>query len=166
MRRRLKRKGLYIWLIHTAVWQKPIQHGKAIILQWGVKKKITTLLSVTLDFPSDPLWNVVTLQITGPLAAEGLMQQIWGGAWGTYNFSKFLRSLASLVAQTVKRLPAMQETRVWSLGWEDPWRRKWQPTPALLPGKSHGWRSLIDYSPWGHKESDKTERLHSLRLLW
>ena len=41
-----------------------------------------------------------------------------------------------------------------------PWRRKWHPTSALLPGKSHGWRSLIGYSPWGRKESDKTERLH------
>ena len=37
---------------------------------------------------------------------------------------------------------------------------KWQSTPALLPGKSHGRRSLIDYSPWGRKESDTTERLH------
>ena len=41
-----------------------------------------------------------------------------------------------------------------------PWRRKWQPTPALLPGKSHGQRSLVDYSPWGGKESNTTERLH------
>ena len=41
-----------------------------------------------------------------------------------------------------------------------PWRRKWQPTPVLLPGKSHGWRSLVGYSPWGHKESDTTEWLH------
>ena len=41
-----------------------------------------------------------------------------------------------------------------------PWRRKWQSTPALLPGKSHGQRSLIGYSPWGHKESDTTERLN------
>ena len=37
-----------------------------------------------------------------------------------------------------------------------PWRRKWQSTPALLPGKSHGWRSLIGYRPWGRKESDTT----------
>ena len=37
------------------------------------------------------------------------------------------------------------------------WRRKCQPTPVLLPGKSHGWRSLVGYSPWGHKESDTTE---------
>ena len=40
-----------------------------------------------------------------------------------------------------------------------PWKRKWQPTPVFLPGKSHGWRSLLGYSPWGRKESETTERL-------
>ena len=40
--------------------------------------------------------------------------------------------------------------------------REWQSIPALLPGKSHGWRSLIGYSPWGRKESDTTEQLHFL----
>ena len=40
------------------------------------------------------------------------------------------------------------------------WRRKWQPTPVLLPGKSHGWRSLVGCSPWGCEESDMTEQLH------
>ena len=39
-------------------------------------------------------------------------------------------------------------------------RRQWQPTPVLLPGKSHGWRSLVGCSPWGRKESDTTEWLH------
>ena len=39
-------------------------------------------------------------------------------------------------------------------------RRQWHPTPVLLPGKSHGQRSLVGYSPWGRKESDRTERLH------
>ena len=39
-----------------------------------------------------------------------------------------------------------------------PWRRKWHPTPVLLPGKFHGWRSLVGYSPWGHRESDMTEQ--------
>ena len=37
-----------------------------------------------------------------------------------------------------------------------PWRRKWQPSPVFLPGKSHGRRSLVGYSPWGHKESGVT----------
>ena len=43
-----------------------------------------------------------------------------------------------------------------------PWRRKWQPTPVFLPGESHGQRSLVGHSPWSPKESDTTERLHSL----
>ena len=38
-----------------------------------------------------------------------------------------------------------------------PWRRKWQPTPVFLPEESHGWRSLVGYSPWGRKELDVTE---------
>ena len=41
-----------------------------------------------------------------------------------------------------------------------PWRRKWQPTPVLLPGKPHRQRILVGYSPWGCKESDRTEQLH------
>jgi len=43
-----------------------------------------------------------------------------------------------------------------------PWRRKWQPTPVFLPREFHGWRSLVDYSPPDHKESDTTERRHML----
>ena len=71
---------------------------------------------------------------------------------------------ASLVAQTVKNLPAM-----WRPGFNHwvrkiPWRRKWQPTPVLLPGKSHGWRSLVGYSPQGHKESDTTSLSLSLKI--
>ena len=51
--------------------------------------------------------------------------------------------LASLVTQRLKRLPAMWETQVQSLGWNIPWRRKWQPTPVFLPGEFHGGRSLV-----------------------
>ena len=40
-----------------------------------------------------------------------------------------------------------------------PWRRKWQPVPVFLLGKSHGQRTLVGYSPWGLKELDTTERL-------
>ena len=40
------------------------------------------------------------------------------------------------------------------------WRRQWHPTPVLLLGKSHRWRSLVGCSPWGRWESDITERLH------
>ena len=40
-------------------------------------------------------------------------------------------------------------------------RKQWHPTPVLLPGKSHGQRSLVGCSPWGREELDMTERLHS-----
>ena len=134
--------------------------------------------------------------------------------------SKHLKISLGMVAQMVKNLPAMLETQVQSLGWEDPlekgmathssilaWRilqtekpgrlqsmelervrhdgsnwhafrsmlhnlqefggfqwsvgrRQWQPTPVLLPGKSHGRRSLVGSSPWGRQVADTTERLH------
>ena len=64
------------------------------------------------------------------------------------------------MAQRLKRLPAMWETWVRSLGREDPLEKEMATTPVFLPGESHGWRSLEGYSPRGHKESDTTERLH------
>ena len=67
---------------------------------------------------------------------------------------------AVLEAQAVKYLPAMWETWVRSLGQEVPWKKKQQPTLVLLPGKLHGWWSLVGYSPWAHKESDTAKRLH------
>ena len=69
---------------------------------------------------------------------------------------------ASLVAQTVENLRAMRETRIHSLGQEDPLEKGWQPTPVFLSGESHGQRSLEGYSPQGRKESDTTERLAHL----
>ena len=68
------------------------------------------------------------------------------------------------MAQQVKDPPAMQEAQemqVWSLDQEDPWRRKWQPTPVFLPEKSHGQRRLVGYVPWSHKELDMTEHLNT-----
>ena len=51
------------------------------------------------------------------------------------------------MAQTVKRLPAVRETQVRSLGWEDPLEKEMEHTPVFLPGESHRWRSLAGYSP-------------------
>ena len=64
---------------------------------------------------------------------------------------------ASLVAQRLKRLPGMWETRVRSLGREDPLEKEMAPTPVFLPGESHGQGSLVGYSSWVRKESDRTE---------
>ena len=71
----------------------------------------------------------------------------------------------SLVAQKVKHL-CLQCERPGFHPWVGKilWRRKWQPTPVLLPGKSHGQRSTVGYSPRGLKESDTTERLHLQRV--
>ena len=63
------------------------------------------------------------------------------------------------MAQMVKNLPAMQETRLWSLGWEHPLEKEMATQPSILAGKSNGQKSLVDYSPRGHKESDTTEQL-------
>ena len=83
--------------------------------------------------------------------------------------------MRSRVAQRLKRLPAMWETWVQSLGWEDPlgkemathssilaWRIPWMEDLGGL--ESHGWRSLVGYSPRGRKESETTERLHFTSL--
>ena len=64
---------------------------------------------------------------------------------------------ASQVAQWVKNLPAIQETQVQSLDWEDPLEEEIATAPVFLPGESHGQRSLASYSPCGHKGSDTTE---------
>ena len=65
---------------------------------------------------------------------------------------------ASLMAQTVKNLPAKQETRIRSLFLEDPLEEGMAKTPVFLPRESHGQRSLAGYSPWGRKESYMTEQ--------
>ena len=53
----------------------------------------------------------------------------------------------------INDLPAMQETWIRSLGWEDIWRREWQPTPVFLPGEFHGQRSLVCYTVNGVTKS-------------
>ena len=59
----------------------------------------------------------------------------------------------------------MPDMWVQSFFWEDPLVKKWQPTPVFLPGKFHGQRLLVDYSPWGHKESDMTAHVNGLNEL-
>ena len=67
---------------------------------------------------------------------------------------------ASLVAQRLKRLPAMQETWVRSLVWEDPLEKEMATHASILAWRTPGRRSLVGYSPQSCKESDTTERLH------
>ena len=79
------------------------------------------------------------------------------------NQEDYISIYTSLVAQTVKcpqcRRPGFEPWVGKIL-----WRRKWQPSPVLLPGKFHEPKSLIGYSPWGRKELDMTEQLHFTSL--
>ena len=74
----------------------------------------------------------------------------------------WLRLWASLVAQMVKHLSAMQETRVRSLGWEDPLEKEMAAHSSILAWKIPWTWRLVGYHPWGCKESDMTEQLHFL----
>ena len=74
----------------------------------------------------------------------------------TVPFKKHLRPASSL-GPTNHQNPLGPSTSCWFVG--GCWRRKRQPTPVFIPGKSHGLRSLVGYNPWDRKESDTTERL-------
>ena len=71
------------------------------------------------------------------------------------------------MVKTCLPMQEMGETQVQFLGWEEPCSREWQPPPVFLPGKSHGQRSLVGYSPWVAKSRTQlaTEHTHThLRL--
>ena len=72
--------------------------------------------------------------------------------------------MASLAAQLVKNLPAMQEIPVWFLGWEGPLEEGMASRSSILAWRIHWQRSVVGYGPWGYKESDMTERLNTARL--
>ena len=83
--------------------------------------------------------------------------------WQNITFLKNVSGLVSGLPWWLRRLSVcLQCGRLQFNPWvrKIPWRRKWQSTPVLLPGKSHGQRSLVGYSPWCRKELDMTERLH------
>ena len=80
------------------------------------------------------------------------------GRWVLYQSSHCWYQKGQLWRSDIQE---MHQCSFWfPLTYTIPWRRQWHPTPVLLPGKSHGWRSLIGCSSWGRWESDMTERLH------
>ena len=111
-------------------------------------------------------WRVVHVSHSGSFGSTGSLGRMAGRTFCTLCFSPsliFAECLqfgwASLVAQLVKNPPAMCETWVLSLGWEDP-LEKGTATPVFWPGKFHEL-----YSPWGCKESDTTELLSLYTLV-
>ena len=83
-----------------------------------------------------------------------------GNTWNLHDGNMCFRDatlLSSIVAQMVKILPAMLETCVRSLGWEDPLEKGWQPTLVFLSGESCGRGSLAGYSPWNCSQTRLTD---------
>ena len=72
-------------------------------------------------------------------------------SWANMYLSEMKARAFQVGGSVVKNPPAKQENRVWSRGWEILWRRRSLPTPVFFPGKFHGQRSLVDYSPCGCK---------------
>ena len=110
------------------------------------------------------VWNI-TLQPTG-FTFSGLKHLTWSKLEFLKDCWAFLG--ASQVALVLKNPSANAgdvRRRFDSCVRNIPWRRKWQPTLVLLPGKSRGQRSLIDYSPCVHKESDRAEWIRIWRAL-
>ena len=109
------------------------------------------------------LWNLAWCEIL-PYANPVLVRQQLG--LGEPGVTQVLFS-SSVLLLVLGRLLTPILIYQWELGfssieyWKSIkfWRRKRQPTPVFLPGESHGQRSLTDYSPWGHKESDTTKLL-------
>ena len=85
--------------------------------------------------------------------------------WSVYA-SKQRLGRASLVSQMVKNPPAMRRPGFDPWAGEDPLEKDMATTPIFLPGESHGQKSLVYYSSWGHKELDTTEQLSTHTDAW
>ena len=109
--------------------------------------RINTTFSGLLDLPDRSVGKEFTYNAGDPSSIPGLGRSAGEGIGYPIQYS-----WASLVAQLVKNPPAMQETWVQSLDWEDPLEKEQLPFPVLWPEEFHGL-----YSPWGHKEADTTK---------
>ena len=107
-----------------------------------------------------PIWEIANIVFLSPTFWNS-----WKELYQIYSCPKHITG-TSQVAQ-LSRIH-LQCRRHRSDPWvrKIPWRRKWQPTPLLLPGKSQGQRRLAGYSPRGHKELNKTEWLKQQRMSW
>ena len=116
---------------------------------------------------SIPAWRIPWTEQPGGLQSAG--SQRVGHDWAT-SLSLFnIDTRASPVASGKECTRSAGDKRCGFDPWvrKVPWSRNWQPAPVFLPGESHGQRSLMGNSPWGHKESDTTEqwKTHNIDTL-
>ena len=125
-----------------------------MVTPWGCLQPLESLSVLGSAPASIPVLEHVAFWSQG--RTDLLQRNLPGGDSATSEPLAQLLSLRKTSSKCLQwGLPQWSFPRVGKI----PWKGKWQPTPVLLPGESHGQRSLDDYSPWSREESDMTERL-------
>ena len=144
---RMEGTHVYLWLIHTDVWQKPSQYSKVINLQLKQINKLNLKNVDSTNFLTELLWGSISTMSEKATATHS-STLAWKIPW----------------TEEPGRLQSMGSLRVrhdWatslSLFTFMHWRRKWQPTLVFLLGESKGWGSPVGCRLRGHTESDMTE---------
>ena len=140
-----------LWFAISCRWDQCISFFylyMPFVLCWGTE----LFMYMLPGFPDSSAGKESTCNIGYPGSIPGSGRSLREGIGYPLQYS-----WASLVAQTVKNLPA-----IWRPGFDPwvgriPWRRERLPSPVFLPGELHGQRSLVGYSPWSCKESDTTK---------
>ena len=156
----LGRKNQYCENDYTAKCNLQIQRDPYQIIN-GIFHRTRTKKKITIHIETKKT----------PNSQSSLEKEEWGWrnqpSWLQIILQSYSHQDSMVLAQKHKYRPMEQDRkpRNKSTTYGYLWRRQWQPTPVFLPGESHGRRSLVGCSPWGHKESDTTEWLHSF-ILW
>ena len=139
----------HVGFFQTRNWTRVLCIGRQILYCRATRE----VMLANLFQESSGTWLVM-------LAHQSML---WGldSSFSSWIWGDFLeyRALRASKGSASGKEPTCQCRRCRFSPWvgKIPWRRKWQPTPMFLPGEFHGQRSLVGYSPWGHKESDTTE---------
>ena len=149
----------------NALWKASISgHLKTV---WNVKVKVTQSCPTLCDLVDYTVHGILQARIlewiTFPFSRGTSQPRDWtqvshfeGGFFTSWAISSVqsYSALCNPMACSTPGFPVHHQLLEFTQ------RRQWHPTPVLLPGKSHGWRSLEGYSPWGRWGSDTTEWLH------